>query len=121
LHEQGYRCVRHEITFPRNGSCKDCLHDPGLAPGVEQSSGEIDREIADLARKFSSHANKLWNVAADLLEGELDENNVAAKLSAESAKWERLALEAKDRIAARKHLREAMAHERSMSARRGHN
>lgn len=85
-------------------------------------SADVDAEIAALASEFTSRARVLWREASELLDdGTAQDKGVACKLSAESAKWERLALEAKDKVSQRKHLREAMRHEREMSGLRGHN
>lgn len=116
----GHTCPKHSETFRRGEVCSGCVSDPDEV-GVERSSTEIDDEIAALASTFTTRARRLWRECEDLLdEGTAQDKSVAVKLSAESAKWERLALEAKDKISARRHLREAMAHEQAMSSSRGH-
>ncbi len=116
----GHHCTRHDVAFKRGEVCQDCVADPG--EDEVQLSADVDQEIAKLANEFTSRARTLWREAVTLLdEGTAQDKSVACKLSAESAKWERLALEAKDKVSQRKHLREAMAHEREMSGMRGHN
>ena len=62
-----------------------------------------------------------WSEANEMLEGTAQDKIQSAKLSSEAVKWERLAIEIKDRLSSRKHLREAMAHELAMSGQRGPN
>lgn len=93
-----------------------------MPPGVVQDSETIDAEIRADAARYAANAKRMWREAVDLLdEGTAQDTNTACKASDNAIKWERLALEAKDKVAARKHLREAMAHERTMQGRRGHN
>ncbi len=113
--ETGHRCDKHGESFDRGEVCSLCVVAPDVAPGAPQLSEDVDLEISALARDFTSRARLIWRNAAAMLEGTPMDKIQSAKLSAESVKWERLALEAKDKVAARKHLREAMAHEREMS------
>ncbi len=116
----GHHCKRHDHAFRRGEVCQQCISDPG--DDEVPDSADVDSEIAALAGEYSSRSKRLWREVVELLDdGTAQDKNTACKLSAESAKWERLALEAKDKISQRKHLREAMAHERAMSGLRGHN
>jgi hypothetical protein len=117
--DAGHYCTEHGETFARGEVCTRCVSEPSTPPGAPQLSEDIDREIVALAGEFTSRARRLWREADTLLGGTDLEKNIAGKLSSESAKWERLALEAKDKVASRKHLREAMEHERAMSGQRG--
>ena len=117
----GYHCDLHGEDFRRAEVCSRCASDPGAPPGVVQSGAEIDSSIMADAGRYSSNAKMVWRIAAELLEGTERDASVGGKLSDCAIKWERLALEAKDKVAARKHLRDAMAHERDMRGRRGHN
>lgn len=117
----GHHCKRHDSTFKRGEVCQRCVTDPGDEIDALDTAG-LDAEIVALAGEFTSRARRLWRETVGLLDdGTAQDKATACKLSAESAKWERLALEAKDKVAQRKHLREAMAHERAMSGLRGHN
>jgi hypothetical protein len=109
----GHHCTRHNVSFRRGQVCRACATDPGEI-AVPTTSEDADDEILRDAGEYQSHGRKLWRRCEDLLDGTDLEKNIAAKLSAEAAKWERLSIETKDRVAARKQLREAMAHERRM-------
>lgn len=118
-HAEGHWCKRHEIAFRIGETCDKCVVDPGDFD-IGQTSADIDVEINALAQQFGARARRMWRECETLLNQKTAiDKNVAVKMSAEAAKWERLALEAKDKISARKHLREAMAHERDMSSQRG--
>lgn len=97
------------------------MTDPGDPPSAEKSSEEQDRELAAQAAEYQSRARKLWREVVELVDGTDRDVNAAAKLSAESAKWERLAMDTRDRLAQRKHLREALEKRASMSGKRGNN
>ncbi len=117
----GHHCKRHGETFLRGEVCQQCATDPGDDTPSTDTSDAIDRELTSYASEFKSRARKLWRVCDAMLDGTPSEQIQAAKLSAEAVKWERLCTETKDRLSARKHLREAMAHEQAMSGQRGHN
>lgn len=118
----GHHCKRHDHSFLRGEVCHKCVADPGEDSDGTLDSAEVDHEILALASEYSTRSRRLWREATETLDnGTAMDKSVSCKLSAESAKWERLALEAKDKIAQRKHHREVMAHERAMSGQRGHN
>lgn len=124
----GYRCKRpghvgpdgEPVEWDRGkDTCHFCATDPGEGPTADNGASEaIDNAIIAESNEFKTHARRLWREASELLDGTDLEKNIAVKCSAEATKWERLALEAKDRVAQRKHLRETMAHERAMAPKR---
>ncbi len=116
----GHRCTRHGIEFPRGEVCHPCTTDPGDDASTA-TSDTIDKQLAAEAAEFKSRARKMWRICDEMLDGMPSEQIQAAKLSAEAVKWERLSTETKDKLSARKHLREAMAHEVAMSGLRGPN
>lgn len=116
----GHRCTRHGIEFPRGEVCNSCTTDPGDDASTT-TSDVIDKEIAARAAEYTTRARRLWRECDEMLDGTPMDKIQAVKLSSDSVKWERLALEALDKLSARKHLREAMAHEVAMSGLRGPN
>lgn len=117
----GHHCELHGQSFLRGEVCTHCTT-ADLNVSAESDDSAIDADIIADAARYVSNAKRMWREAEDLLdEDNASEKSVAGKLSDCAIKWERLALEAKDKVAARKHLREAMAHEREMTtARRAH-
>lgn len=117
----GHRCELHAQEFLRGEVCARCTT-ADLTVSTDSSDAEIDADILADAARYASNGKRMWRECADLLDdGTAQDKSVAGKLSDCAIKWERLALEAKDKVAARKHLREAMAHEREMTtARRAH-
>lgn len=115
----GYHCTAHNESFKRGQVCHRCTTAPPSDDEVDRTSSAVDSEIIAFAAECSSNARTMWGCAEDLLEGTALDKNTAVKLSDAAVKWHRLALEAKDKVAARKALREAMAHERAMSGSRG--
>jgi hypothetical protein len=113
--EAGHHCTEHDESFARGEVCARCAVEPDDAPGAPQLSEDVDAEIAADAQEARAHSRRLWREAEEMLDSGGRDRVDAAKLSAEAAKWWRAALEAKDKIAARKHLREAMEHEKQMS------
>lgn len=114
-----HECPRHPGRGLRRGEvCQLCVLDPGAA--LEPTSEDTDRELLAVAAEYLTRERLLWRHAENLLEdGTSLDKNTGAKLSAESAKWARLAREIKGEVSQRKQLREAMAHEREMSGKRG--
>lgn len=113
--DNGHHCTEHGESFARGEVCSRCASEPDETPGAPQLSEAIDEEIAADAQEARSHARRLWREAESMLDDGGRDRVDAAKLSAEAAKWWRIALEAKDKVASRKHLREAMEHEKAMS------
>lgn len=98
-----------------------CDTDPGELGESSRTSEVLDHEILAEANEFQKRGRTMWRAARELLEdGTTQDKHLAVKLSAEATKWERLAIETKDRAAARKQLREAIAHEAAMSGVRRH-
>lgn len=117
----GHHCELHGQTFLRGEVCTHCTT-ADLNVSSESDDSAIDADILADAARYVSNAKRMWREAETCIdEGTAQDKSVAGKLSDCAIKWERLALEAKDKVAARKHLREAMAHEREMTtARRAH-
>lgn len=93
-----------------------CDTDPGELGESSRDSEIVDHEILAESATFQQRARRMWRECSAILDGGTpQEKHLAVKLSAEAAKWERLAIETKDRVATRKQLREAMAHEDAMS------
>ena len=117
----GHHCTVHDYSFPRGEVCHHCTT-AHLNVTAESTDSELDADIIADAARYVSNAKRMWREAETCIdEGTAQDKSVAGKLSDCAIKWERLALEAKDKVAARKHLREAMAHEREMTtARRAH-
>ena len=115
----GHSCPRHNQDFLRGETCSRCVTDPGDEIGAAATSEDLDLEILADAARYSSNAKRMWREASNLLAGTAQDKSTAGKLSDCAIKWERLNLEAKDKVAARKHLRDAMQHERDMSTSRG--
>lgn len=114
----GHYCELHAHAFKRGEVCHGCTINP-LSITAESDDSSIDADILADAARYTSNAKRMWREAADLLdEGTAQDKSVAGKLSDCAIKWERLSLEAKDKVAARKHLREAMKHEREMTTAR---
>ena len=114
----GHHCTDHDYSFPRGEVCNRC-DTAHLSIAADSSDDAIDADILADAARYTSNAKRMWREAADLLdEGTAQDKSVAGKLSDCAIKWERLSLEAKDKVAARKHLREAMKHEREMTTAR---
>jgi hypothetical protein len=113
------RCHRHDVELARGIPCAACIADP--APlGETATSEHIDDELLILANECVGHKRVLWRHAEELLEnGTAQDKNLAAKLSAESTKWLRLAREIRGEVSQRKQLREAIEHEKAMQGKRG--
>lgn len=114
----GRHCDRHDVALARGEVCQRCVLEPA-EPGVELTSTELDDELLIAAAECVTRERVLWRHAKALLEGTAIEQNTAAKLSAESAKWSRIAREIKGEVSQRRQLREAMAHEQAMTGKRG--
>lgn len=119
--ENGHYCSDHDCSFSRGDVCAHCTPATSTV-NAESSDSELDADILNDAFRYVVNAKRMWSEAETLLDEKgAQDKSVAGKLSDCAIKWERLALEAKDKVAARKHLREAMAHEREMTtARRAH-
>jgi hypothetical protein len=114
--DTGHRCNLHAVDFARGETCGMCDTDPGELGESVRTSEVVDHEIISEATEFQKRGRRMWRECREILDtGTASEKHLAAKLSAEAAKWERLAIETRDRVAARKQLREAMAHEQAMS------
>ncbi len=117
----GRHCDRHNVALQRGEVCQACVTDPGV-PGAELASEDIDRQLLTLAAECETHKRALWGQAEKLLsEGTPMDKGTACKLSAEAAKWLRIAREIKGEVSQRAQLREAIAHEKAMSGKRGPN
>lgn len=113
-------CPRHGTPLKRGEVCHACVLEPA-EPGAELTSADVDHELLLLAADYTGRERKLWNETKRLLDdGTAQDINVAAKLSAESAKWARIAREIRGEVSQRKQLREAIAHEQAMTGKRGH-
>lgn len=116
----GYHCTAHNETFKRGKVCQRCTTAPPTGDEADRTSDVVDAEILAFAAECSGNARKMWGTAESLLDdGTAIDINTAVKCSDAAVKWHRLGIEAKDKVAARKALREAMAHERAMSGSRG--
>jgi hypothetical protein len=116
----GRHCDRHDRALARGEVCQACVLEPA-APGQELTSADIDGEILQAAAECASRERTLWKHATALLEdGTAIDKSTACKLSAESAKWSRIAREIKGEVSQRKQLREAIEHEKAMTGKRGH-
>lgn len=116
----GHRCDLHNQEFLRGEVCTHCSTSD-LNVSEDSSDSAIDADILADAARYGTNAKTMWRHAKELLAGTAQDKSVGCKASDCAIKWERLRLEAKDKVAARKHLREAMAHEREMTtARRAH-
>ena len=114
----GYHCRAHDERFKRGHVCSRCAVEPAAEdPGTSES---IDAELLAFSGECGRNARTMWGRAEDLLEdGTAIDVNTAVKCSDAAVKWHRLALEVKDRVAGRRQLREAIAHESTMSGSRG--
>jgi hypothetical protein len=92
-----------------------CATDPGDGPEAKHESTEIDRLLMAESQQFKTIARAFERELKTLIKGTDAEKNIAAKFSAEAIKWHRLALEQADKVSARDHDRELVAHEREMS------
>lgn len=100
----GHYCTVHDSEFPRGETCTPCVVEPGAPPGNEVVETQDARDLKIRETEFRNRAKQCWRLAAQLFgapgEDATDRDVAAAcKASAESAKWERLALEARDRYA----------------------
>jgi len=115
----GRHCDRHNVVLARGEVCQACVTDPE-APGGELASEDIDRQLMTLAAECETHKRALWGQAEKLLsDGTPMDKGVACKLSAEATKWLRIAREIKGEVSQRAQLREAIAHEKAMTGKRG--
>lgn len=116
----GYHCTAHDERFKRGHVCSRCTVEPPSGDEADRTSSEVDAEIIAFASECGRNARTMWGQAEELLEdGTALDKNTAVRCSDAAVKWHRLGLEAKDKVAARKALREAMAHERTMGGSRG--
>jgi hypothetical protein len=96
----GRYCANHDYEFPRGETCTACVIEPGKPPGNETVETKDERDLKIREAEFRQHGKRFWRAAEELLEDGTDRDIAAAcKASAEAAKWERLALEARDRYA----------------------
>lgn len=115
------QCLTHGVELQRGIPCPQCIANPAPV-GHEATSSELDEQLLALADECIGHKRKLWNRASDLIDdGTPLDLNTAAKLSAEAAKWLRLAREIRGEVSQRRQLREAMEHEKAMTGKRGGN
>jgi hypothetical protein len=112
-------CPTHGTKLTGGVPCFECVaHKTPIA--VEETSEDIDDRLLAEANEYIGHSRVLWNVAERLIkEGTPLELNTAAKLSAESVKWARLAREIRGEVSQRRQLRVAIAHEKEMQGKRG--
>lgn len=100
----GHYCTVHDSEFPRGETCTPCVVEPGPPPGSEAAETQDAKDLRVREAEFRTRAKQCWRIASSLL-GEPGEEttdrdvSAACKVSAEAAKWERLALEARDRYA----------------------
>lgn len=96
----GHYCTVHDYAFPRGETCTACVVEPGLPPGSEKTETQDEKDLKVREHEFRANGKRFMRAAIELLEGGTDRDvNAACKASAEAAKWERLALEARDRYA----------------------
>jgi hypothetical protein len=115
----GRPCPRHGGDLRRGEVCQACVLEPAT-PGAEQSSSELDNELLAEAAECQTRARLLWRHAEELLEdGTAMDKSTGAKLSAESAKWIRLAREIKGEVSQRRQVRDGLSDLKAMSGARG--
>jgi hypothetical protein len=94
----GHHCTRHGEKFPRGEVCQACVTDPGEGVDVQVQTTEDVRQMRMRENEFRTRAKACWRKAEELLEGTPQDGSLGTKWSAESAKWERLALEVRAAI-----------------------
>lgn len=93
-----------------------CATDPGDGPEAKHESTEIDRLLMARANEYRSLGRFLHRIGKERLQdGSPNDWGAATKVIAEGTKLQRLADETEDRVSARDHDRELIAHEREMS------
>lgn len=119
-------CTVHDYEFPRGETCTACVVEPGLPPGSEVTETQDERDLKIREAEFRTRAKQCWRLASQLF-GEPSENKndrditAACKASAESAKWERLALEARDRYAPKQETDELIREVQKLRGKGGSN
>jgi hypothetical protein len=111
-----YRCRTHGTEFWRGDVCPDCADEPLGAPEIEV--GDESEHDKELARWESSHvtlAKKLHRIGEEMLDAGGRDRVDAAKLIAEGAKLYRIAIENREKRAAREHDRMLVRHRREMA------
>lgn len=111
-------CDVHQRTLKRGEVCAACVATP-TQPGVDDTSAALDGDKLEAAHEYGQHYRRLWQKAAELLDGTDLEKNIAAKLSAEAGKWATRRDELKSQVAQSRQLREAIEHEQAMTGKRG--
>lgn len=122
----GHYCTVHAEEFLRGEVCGACVVEPGAAPGNERGETQDERDLKVRESEFRSRAKTCWRIAARMF-GEPGEDvtdrdvNAACKVSAEAAKWERLALEARDRYAPKQETDDLIREVRKLRGQDGSN
>ncbi len=116
----GHHCTAHDQTFARGEVCQRCILDPGPGPEVEQA--EHDEELAAREADLTTDA-KFWRRQARELwtDGTALDRNTAVKAADTGLKYERLALELREKRARREHVNALKRAAMQMAGLRGHN
>lgn len=118
----GHYCTVHDAEFSRGEICMPCSVEPGPPPGNETKETDDERDLKVLAAEFRSRGKRFYRAALDLLEDGTDRDVTAAcKASAEAAKWERLALECRDRYAPKQETDDLIREVRKLRGQDGSN
>src|SRR5512139_2299349 len=122
----GHYCTVHDAAFERGEVCVACVVEPGTAPGEDKPDDPDARGLKIREAEFRTRAKQCWRIAAQMF-GEPGEEttdrdvNAACKASAEAAKWERLALEVRDRYAPKQETDELIREYRKLQGKDGSN
>ena len=117
----GHYCTVHDYEFPRGETCTACVIEPGLPPGSEKTETQDEKDLKIREAEFRQRAKKCWRIASDMFDGNVGSTADACKVSAEAAKWERLALEARDRYAPKQETDELIREVQKLRGKGGSN
>lgn len=118
----GHRCPKHKVEFDRGESCLECVLDPGPAlADAPPDEDHLAKELRLMEAECHQRAKKCWRKADDMLDGDVGSTSDACKLSAESTKWTRLALEIHERRTQKHELADLIKKYRALLGKDGSN
>jgi len=118
----GHYCTVHDNEFPRGETCTACVVEPGAPPGSEVVEAQDAKDLKIREAEFRANGKRFLRAAAELLEDGTDRDIAAAcKASAEATKWERLALEVRDRYAPKQETDELIREVQKLRGKGGSN
>lgn len=118
----GHYCTVHNAEFDRGESCLACIVEPGQTALVgDHEEDHLEKELRLIEAACHERAKKCWRCANDMLDGNAGSTADACKLSAESTKWTRLALEINERRTQKHELAELIRKYRALLGKDGSN